>query len=147
MNETTAQAIDIGYTCPHCNQFVKRYKRSFNANMAMALIALHKYSNGEFVHLFDFCIKHCGGKINGDAPKLQVYGFIEKMAGNREDGSTRNGMYRITEWGRLFVMGGVTAYSHFFIFNNNFEGFTGDRITIVDALGKRFNYQELMGFK
>lgn len=141
------QTIDTGYTCPHCNQFVKRYKRSFNANMALALIALHKYSKGEFVHLFDFCIKHCGGKINGDAPKLQVYGFIEKMAGNREDGSPRNGMYRISDLGRQFVMGEITAPSHFFMFNNKCDAFIGRYITIVDALGKRFNYQELMGFK
>lgn len=137
---------DKGYNCPACTLYVKRYKRSFNANMAAALLAFHKHSGGRFVHLEDFLAQHGHGGANrcGDAAKLVLFGLLEKMPGARKDGSKRNGYYRITDKGHQFATGNITVPSHFFMFNNRLDGFTGEPVTIGEALREKFNYRELM---
>ena len=140
----TEDKRDKGYTCPCCGLFVKRYTRTFNSNMAIALIALYRYSENKFVHLEEFLQKH-GYQRCGDAAYLVHYGFLEKKLGEREDGSKRNGHYKLTGRGLMFVEGKIKANKNFLIFNNKCEGFKGDMIDIFGALGNKFNYNQLMG--
>lgn len=137
---------DDGYPCPHCHRLIKRYTRKLNSNMALAMIALYKYSKGEFVHLEKFLSKH-GYQRCGDASYLVYYGFLEKRKGVRADGSERNGMYKLTGRGLLFVENKITASKKFKIMYNMFEGFEGDQITIQQALGAKFNFNELMSYE
>ena len=81
----------------------------------------------------------------GDFSYLVHYGFLEKLIGNREDGSKKNGYYKITGRGIMFCEGKTTAKSKFLMFNGKLNGFEGEDITIEKALGKKFNYNELMG--
>lgn len=138
------QDIDKGYICQCCGCFVKRYTRSFNSNMAMCLLLLYKFNERGFVKVEDFLIRN-GQKRCGDFSYLVHYGFLEKQVGKREDGSSRNGYYKLTGRGMMFVEGKLTAPEKFMILNNKFEGFKGREITIREALGKAFNYDELMG--
>ncbi len=85
-----------------------------------------------------------GYKRSGDASYLVHYGLIERMDKKREDGSPRNGMYKITGRGIMFVENKSTVKRTFIIYNNRHEGFEGDEINIKDALGKKFDYRELM---
>lgn len=140
----TEQNIDAGFICPCCKSFVKRYTRSFNSNMALCLILLYKYNVNGFIKVEDFLIKN-GHKRCGDFSYLTHYRFLEKQPGKREDGSSRNGYYRLTSLGILFVEGKIKAHKKFMILNNKFEGFVGDEITIKQALGARFHFDELMG--
>jgi hypothetical protein len=66
------------------------------------------------------------------------------MQGKREDGSKRNGYYRITGRGLMFAEGKLKVHSRFMIFNNTFQGFKGEEIDVKNALGSKFNYDELM---
>lgn len=134
---------DKGYTCPHCGQFCKRYFRKFNSNMALALIVLYRNREKGFLHLENTMIQ-AGYKRSGDASYLRHYGLIEKKEGKRDDGSTRNGMYKITGRGIMFVEGKTEVRSTCIIYNNKHEGFEGREITIQEALGKKFDYRELM---
>lgn len=138
-------SINKGYTCEHCGSFVKLYKRSFNANMAVALLTLYRYAPNMFVKAEDLLIK-CGRQRCGDFSYLRHYRFIEPQKATREDGSKRNGYYRITALGIMFCEGKVTAPSNFLIIHNNLKGFGGREINIHEALGKKFNYNELMGY-
>jgi len=70
--------------------------------------------------------------------------LLEKKKENREDGSNRNGYYKITGRGIAFIIGEFTVKESVLIYNNTVEGFEGKEITIKDALGVRFNYDELM---
>jgi len=134
---------DKGYTCPHCGQYCKRYYRHFNSNMAIALIVLYRNLDKGFVHLENL-MKEAGYKRCGDASYLRHYRLIEKKEGKREDGSPRNGMYKITSAGIMFVEGKTKVKKKYIIYNNKHEGFEGDEITIQDALGKKFDYRQLM---
>lgn len=132
-----------GYTCPCCNQFVKLYKRTFNCNMALA--AIHLYHNREkgFIHL-EKSLQKAGLQRCGDASYLRHYRLIEASPEQRRDGSNRNGFYKITGAGILFVEMKFKVPKHFLTFNNKCENFEGESIGILEALGEKFNYSELM---
>lgn len=134
---------DKGYNCPCCGQLCKRYYRKFNANMALALIVLYRNMDKGFIHLENL-LADKGFKRCGDASYLRHYKLIEAMDKPREDGSKRNGHYKITGLGIMFVEGKSTVQNTYIIYNNKHEGFEGPEISIVDALGKKFDYRELM---
>lgn len=138
--------IEKGYTCSHCGSYVKLYRRSMNSNMAVALLTLYRYAPNIFVKVEDLLLKHNRGRC-GDFSYLKWYNLIEPQKGQRSDGSGRNGYYRITAFGMLFCESKATVSSKFIIMHNSLKGFGGEEITIKDALGKKFNYNELMGIK
>lgn len=132
-----------GYVCPCCNSFIKVYKRSFNSNMAIALIVLYHNRGLGFAHLENL-LSEKGYKRCGDASYLKHYGFIEALKEERKDGSSRNGKYKITGRGMLFVENKLTASSKFLMKQNKCLGFEGKEINILDALGEKFDYTKLM---
>lgn len=134
---------DKGFICNCCGLFVKRYRRSLNCNMALALIVLYRSNMRGFVHLENL-MQNKGYNRCGDASYLIHWRFLERCNGERSDGSSRNGKYKITSSGLMFVEGKIKAKESVLIFNNRMEGFVGDEITIEQALGKKFNYSQLM---
>lgn len=135
---------DKGYFCSCCGLFVKRYRRSLNCNMALALCVLYREGIIDFVHLENLMTSK-GYKRCGDASYLIHWRFLERLKVKREDGSSRNGKYRITSFGLLFVENKITAKEYALIFNNKLEGLGGKEINIYEALGKKFSYNQLMG--
>jgi len=132
-----------GYVCQCCNQYVKLYRRTFNCNMALALIHLYRNMDRSFIHL-EKSLQANGYQRCGDASYLRHYRFIEALNEERADGSNRNGMYKITSIGMLFVEGKMKARKHFLTFNNKCEGFEGKEIDIHEALTNKFSYADLM---
>jgi len=133
----------VGYTCQCCGQFVKQYKRHFNSNMGLAMLMLYKHRDKGFVHLENLMSEN-GYKRCGDASYLRHYSLIQPLKEKRQDGSQRNGYYKITGLGIMFCELKTTVKEKFIIFNNKLEGFEGKDITILDALGEKFNYDTLM---
>lgn len=111
--------------------------------MGVALLVLYKNRDKGFVHLESLLIEN-GHKRCGDAAYLRWYKLIEPMKGKHENGSNRNGYYKITGLGIMFCENKMTVKANFEIFNNKVEGFSGDEINIFQSLGKKFSYQELM---
>jgi len=136
---------DDGYCCPHCHRLVKRYRRSLNCSMALTLIYLYKSGKRDWVHVEKFLAEN-GYPRSGDFHKLVLFGLLDKMVGEREDGSQRNGYYRLNGKSLLFVEGKLTVPAKAVILNGTFEGFEGENIDIKKALGEKFNYNELMGY-
>jgi len=133
-----------GYTCEHCGSFVKMYRRSLNSNMALAILLLYKFNIRDWVKVEDFLIKS-GHKRCGDFSYLVHYGLLEKKQGDRSDGSSRNGFYKLTGRGLLFCEGKLMVQEKFLILHGGLKGFEGKEISIKEALGKKFDYSELMG--
>lgn len=129
--------------CPCCLRRARIWKRKINTSMARALITLTIHtSHEEYVHLFQFLVDH---KVqHSDAPLLRHWGLIKELEGKKEDGNPRNGHYAITEKGRVFVHNASNAAKHVLLYNNTVLGFTEEQITIREALGDKFNYDELM---
>lgn len=72
-----------------------------------------------------------------DYGKLVWWGFLEKHG-------TEVGLYRMTEAGKRFVRGEIRARSHAIEYRSNVLDFDGDLITVSQALGRKFDYGELM---
>jgi hypothetical protein len=134
---------DKGFICPCCNQFTKRYTRSFNSNMAFALMFLYRNREKGFIHL-ENAMKEQGHQRCGDASYLRHYRLIEAKQEDRTDGSNRNGMYKISGTGIMFCEMKLKVQEKFLIFNNKCEGFTGKEVDILETIGNKFNYNDLM---
>jgi hypothetical protein len=129
--------------CECCGRLMVIYHRPINSNMAFTLLQLYRHKEFNFVHV-ERWLKEKGYPRSGDFHKLIYWGFLEKKHEEREDGCKYNGYYKITGRGIMFCENKITAKEKAQIYNNKFLGFEGKEITIQDALGKKFNYSELM---
>lgn len=137
--------MNDGHICPCCGQLVKTYKRSLNCSMALVLIYMNRFNKMDFFHVEDW-LKGIGKpELRADFHKLRFWGLLEAKVATREDGSKRNGYYKITGRGIAFSEGKLTVPEKAIIYNNKFQGFEGEEIDIRKALGKKFNFDELMG--
>lgn len=140
-------AWEKGTCCPSCGQFVKVYRRKLNSAMAVALISVYRYfeqpSADEWLHVAKHLVSR---KIQrSDEAKLVYWDLLRPLSAERPDGSKRNGFYKITEKGRQFVRGEINVPAYVNVFNQTVYGFSDETTSIVEALGSRFNYAELMG--
>jgi hypothetical protein len=131
-----------GCHCPCCGQRVQKYKFKFNSGMARLMIEFRKAD--EWIHVNDY-FKNIGINCNAyNYGKLKFWGLIEKMEKDPGIDKNSSGFWRITKLGRDFVDGNSTIPSHVYFFNNKVIGFSTSRATIIETLGKRFSYWELM---
>lgn len=142
-SELTFPNADKGYNCPCCGQLCKRYYRKLNCNQAMTMIALFRKKKFGFVRIEEFLRVH-GYPRSGDFPYLVHWKLLEKMEGKRTDGSNRNGFYKLTDKGRQFVMEQIKVPQTLIYYNGKCEGFEGKEVGIREALGKKFDYRELL---
>ena len=141
--------VAAGAKCPCCSQLAMLYKRPLTSAMTRVLIALHRRkSSGDWVHVQRFLSEAKfppSIAASGDYAKLRYWGFIEQQEGEREDGSSRNGFWRITDKGRAFAKGETRVPGHAFVFADRVLRFDEKRLVDVrDALGKKFRYDDLM---
>src|SRR5947209_7322775 len=88
------QLVEEGYRCPCCTQFAKVYRRPIHATMARELIALYRTAGT------DWCDPPQSAALRGgDLAKCRYWGLIEAQEGEREDGSDRIGIWRMTDLG------------------------------------------------
>lgn len=141
-----------GSSCPCCGGYVKLYKRKLNSQMVDFLSALYRHTaltGEEWHHVRDFL--KAGAKASSDGTYLRHWGFIEPMpkaeAPEPEEEKKKqrtSGYWKITDQGKCFVEGLVSAASHVLILNGRVQGFTEQRVNIWDAAGEKFDYDELM---
>lgn len=127
--------------CPTCSQHAKVYRRAITSTMAADLIRMWHAKGDEdgWMHL-----PTALGHNTGDTAKLAYWGLIEPMPSTRTDGSPRTGWWRLTFDGELFAQGKTLARKYVHVYDGRVQGASGELITIRDALGARFNYDELM---
>ncbi len=136
-----------GTHCPACAQKVKLYKRKLTSGMAVALIRLYEASNADpynFVHITK--LGHLNG---GEFAQLKRWGLIEE-ADNKDEFKRTSGMWAITEKGMRFVRGTVKVDKYIYTYNGKtirVINVSDETTDIYNALGNKFNYSELMGFK
>lgn len=136
---TLRQLVDDGERCPLCTQFAKIYRFGFNGAMARGLIKMYHQGGQDWVNVPEL---HLPG---GHMLKARFWNLIEKPPELvRDDGSTRVGIWRLTDHGVEFVTNHRTILSHARIYDNRCLGLRGEPVSIRDVLGKRFDYDELM---
>ncbi len=122
--------------CPCCGQIVKLYPRKLHDRMAAFLCALVRIWKAEkdnaWIHIRRI---NTGEKASTDASYLVHWGLVER----------ESGMYRPTKKGVRFAMGKIRVPSHAMVYNRKYcLGFSGTRISIKDALGEKFDLDELL---
>lgn len=124
-----------GIVCPACDQFAKVYRRKLNSGMANSLVVLYRRYRDAWVHL---PTARANGEItqSNEEAKLRWWGLVEQD-------ERHSGNWRLTETGIAFVEG-MRLPKYVLLYADRFLGFDGDSITIQDALGDHFDYEELM---
>jgi hypothetical protein len=144
-----------GADCPCCGQFTKLYKRPLSKSMAYVLLLMECYFCGdpvdEWLHVPSYIAEMVSdhprraAAVRGDWAKLKLWGLIEEKPDVREDGSPRFGYWRLTPLGRQFAKRQVKVPSHVYIYNGEaLRREVEEQITIDDALGTEFSYDEIM---
>lgn len=134
--------VDDGHRCPCCTQFAKVYRFRINASMAVAAIRIWRKGGTEWVDVSAMGLPH---NLHAHLSKLRFWGILDKPEDmQREDGSSRVGIWRVTDRGAGWIAGRVSVPSHARIYDNRCLGLVGDPTAIRDALGQRFSYDELM---
>jgi len=133
-----------GCICPCCTQISKIYKRKLYSTMAFELIKIYKLTKGDDKDDF-INIKEINNRGGGDFAKLALWELVVEKPKDPEETVTRtSGLWKITEKGNLFVQGKLNVATHVFLYNAKVLGFSETNTTIKEALGKKFNYVELM---
>lgn len=131
-----------GVRCPCCAQYCKMYRRPLNSQMARFLIWLVR----EYESRPRWIDWRRAPDIlrGGDYAKLQYWGLIESR--QTDDPSKRtSGLWRPTKDGIEFAHRRRSVPASVYVYNNQVHEREPRYISIEDALGEHFNYQELMG--
>lgn len=127
-----------GAICPSCEQAVKVYRRKLNSTLARALIQLYRHGGEhDFIH---------APSLPGDTHEMSQaswWGLIFDEGQRREDGG-RAGFWKLSERGVRFVLGQGRIEEHAVIYNGRCVALEGQAVSILDSLGARFDYAELM---
>lgn len=157
MTETLLEAkawlrarLDKGAKCPCCTQFAKMYERKLNSGMAACLIVLCRISQREgvegWVYVPDFVRSNPVLANSREYPKLRYWGLVETRASKKPEVKD-SGTWRPTAIGVAFSLNRTKIKSHVKLYDGRPFGFLGDEVSIVDCLGERFSYPELMGWE
>jgi hypothetical protein len=132
---------DGGY-CPCCDRWGKIYKRPLNSSMARALMWLTKAPDrGDgWTH------------VPSTAPTwmlrsqqlatLHLWGLVKGF--DSETKLASSGLWKPTPLGVAFAENRARVQRYVYVYNNEVRGFDGDEISIIDALGEKYNYQNIM---
>lgn len=132
-----------GAKCPCCKQLTRVYRRRLNSGMAHALILLYKAAGTDWVH--KPTILSGVGAAARDESLLRYWGLLyEATHAERPDGG-RAGWWRVTAPGAEFVRGERSVPEYVVVYDGRGLRTEGRMISIQDALGKRFNLNELLG--
>lgn len=152
--EELVEGAAKGTRCPCCGRLAKVYVERLHSSMARSLVWM--VQRWEAARLPD------GAPPDGfwiepqrEAPRhvlrsrklgrLEHWALLESRP-NVEDPTKRtSGQWRPTLLGVRFVNDSATVPSRIYLYQNRVVGQEKTRIGIRDALGKRFNYEELMG--
>lgn len=136
-----------GAVCPCCERFGKVYRRKLNSGMALTVVKMFRNARdpGGWIHMVavgNF------GLPSRDYGTLQHWSLTESSIDVKEDGNPDAGYWRLTEKGRAFARNEISVPKYVYLYNDkpieSDEPEAALRTTIVEALGGRFDYDELM---
>ena len=147
-----------GVKCPCCFQIVKLRQRKFNAGMAATLVAMwaetlrreRQGNRDPWIHVEHQLVeKGLAPKRCRDFSQMRYLGLIESKARmTRTTGPDANdtGFYKVTTLGRHVCENPRRPLirKYMLTFDNGVHGFEGPEISLKQALGDRFDFQELV---
>jgi hypothetical protein len=135
--------LQKGANCPCCGQYVKLYKRKLNSGMAYALVKIYRFQYDNWFHINDLLEKKIA-LAQLEMPRLQYWRLVERKDNEDDPTKKHSGVWRLTDRGIAFVEGMIYVKKHVYVFNSKCYGFSEEETTIQEALGDKFDYEELM---
>jgi hypothetical protein len=128
--------------CPVCSQAAKIWKYQIVASAASGLVSFAtKFGDGEYYH-----VEKCGlSGLGGNWGRLRFWGLLEQKPKSADDKEKKHsGYWKITERGLNFAMGRISVPRYILMYDEKFLGFEGMPVSIVECLGNKFDYQEIL---
>jgi len=141
--------LDRGTCCVLCGRHAKRYKRKLNSGMARMLIHLYRMSTDlpaeqdGWMHVSHVFLGLGRNAVAQEYSKLRFWSLLEERPNDNPE-IPGSGYWRVTSLGASFAQGHVSVPRHVYVYDNVCTGVSEERTTIQDALGDKFNYEELM---
>lgn len=130
-----------GTECPCCGQYARVYRRKVNANCARKLIAAYRLHGTQPFYLPGLLASL---RLPGrDESLLHYFRLIQETDSRRDDGG-RAGWWRVTGLGVGYVKGLQQIPKYAQVYNGKVLGYDVPMVSIQDALGERFDLQELL---
>lgn len=130
--------IRKGTKCPLCGQHAQLYRRKVNTGMAVSLIRMYRINKTGWVH-----VPTSVGAKSREEGKLAYWRLVEEQPNKGLHGG-RAGYWRVTEFGERFLLAQEAIPTYALVYNGRVMGHEGPMVTIRDALGTGFNYDDLM---
>lgn len=142
--EVVNTRLDKGVQCPCCFKYVRRYRRKFNGTMAKSLLWLVHVQDQMGVEYVDVP-KHAPRWLvrSNQLPTLRWWDLVERPDSIVE-GVKHSGLWSATDKGVSFARGDLSIEHTCVTYNGNLEWLEGSDISIHEALGKKFDYREIM---
>lgn len=137
-------AADWEAVCPCCGEVTRKYRRALNSGMARTLIWLVQEwepQRSDWINVQATAPKYV--LTSNEIGKLGSWGLAEQLPSD-DKRKRKSGVWRPTRLGVEFVYRRVPVWSHAIFCNREIEKFEGKLIDIRHALGRRFDYDELM---
>ena len=132
-----------GGDCPCCERWGKVYRRGLNASMARALMWLvHQEDRGDsWIHVPSSAPSWM--LRSQQLPTLHLWGLVEGFSSG-DSKLQSSGLWKPTQLGVAFANNRATVQKYVYVYNNMVRDTDGDQIFIGDALGSKYNYEEIM---
>jgi len=143
--DEAAKTTTKGTSCPICSRPIRKYKRKFSSAIASFLIVLvNNIGSDPWFDANEVDANRYGVMKGGDYAKAEKWGLAEQRP--KINGVSKKGesMWRPTELGVSFVNGLVVIPKHAYVYKNKVLSFTEEMIDIKEALGNKFDYEEMM---
>lgn len=127
-----------GCVCPACGNYVRIWRRSMISTNAADLIRLVRLYDGRPLHVREFSQQR-----NGNFAALVYWGLILPSESTDEK-KRRSGYWRPTPRGKEWARGEMKVPRYILTRDGHLHGYEGPFINVVEALGRRFDYQELL---
>lgn len=131
-----------GGHCPCCDRWGKIYRRALNAAMARSLLWLvNQEDRGDgWVHVPSSAPPWM--LRSQQLPALQMWGLVEGF--DSETKLASSGLWKPTPAGIAFAGNRTAVRKYVYVYNSTVLDTDGDEIQIGDALGSKYNYEEIM---
>lgn len=129
--------------CPCCGRHAQVYKRQLYGTSVRMLIVFYRLGAAEkFVHYSD-AVKQFGLGHIGDFNKAKYWGLVKKKP-NDDESKSSSGSWMITEAGKDFILGKSSIHETAYVFDDQVIAFSEQLVGVKEALGHKFDYQQLM---
>lgn len=135
------ERVRDGVSCPCCEQYARVYRRKVTDRTGRMMIAMWHKADLDWVHLPSI---NGSSDFTGHSGEHSIAQFWNLM--ERDAEQARRGFWRLTEHGRDFIHRRVLIPKYAEVYDGRLIGLVEDSemIDIVDVLGTRFDYEDLM---